>query len=750
STVSIIKTNFILAPKSFIVISSDSSLLNVFTNPIELFIIPNMPSLNNSGDAVVIQDSLGLLIDSLSYLSSWGGGNGKSLERIDPNASSTLRNNWGTSTNSNGATPGKRNSLTPFDNDLSITSFTHSPQSQLIIEGNNINLSVTVKNIGKNTAASFSINLFNDSNFDNIGSANEIIFSENYSNLSKSDSITVATTINSPLTGNYNIIAEVIFTSDEDTSNNKSIDNFSVVNEPNSFNNIVINEIMYSPLSGQTEWVELYNRTDSPINVNGWSFADNNTTVTFTNTDVNIPAKSFIVLSKDSTVLTHYGIPVQLVVSNIMPSLNNSGDAVVIKDSLGLLIDSLSYLSTWGGSNGKSLERIDPNGSSTLQSNWGTSTSGNRATPGTKNSLTPFDNDLLITSFTHSPQLIIEGNNVNLSATIKNIGKNTATSFSINLFNDSNFDNIGSANEIIFSKNYSNLLKSDSITVATTINSPSAGNYNIIAEVIFTSDEDASNNKSIDNFTVLNEPNIYNNIVINEIMYAPTSNQNEWIELYNRSDSAIKIKKWSLSDKTSTVSITTTNFILAPKSFIVISSDSSLLNVFTNPIELFIIPNMPSLNNSGDAVVIKDSLGLLIDSLSYLSSWGGNNGKSLERIDPNVSSTLQSNWGTSTNSNVATPGERNSLTPFDNDLAVTSFTHSPQLIIEGNNANLSITVKNIGKNTAASFSINLFNDSNFDNSGTANELIFSQIYSNLGIGDSVIVNNTINSIQAGN
>ena len=60
-----------------------------------------------------------------------------------------------------------------------------------------------------------------------------------------------------------------------------------------------------------------------------------------------------------------------------------------------------------------------------------------------------------------------------------------------------------------------------------------------------------------------------------------------------------------------------------------------------------IITNLPSLNNTGDAVVIKDPSGYLIDSLNYLPSWGGNlNGSSLERVSVNDSSSSKENWRT--------------------------------------------------------------------------------------------------------
>ena len=55
---------------------------------------------------------------------NWGGNvGGKSLERISVDVLSNDPTNWGTSISINKATPGKTNSLTPKDYDLSISTF---------------------------------------------------------------------------------------------------------------------------------------------------------------------------------------------------------------------------------------------------------------------------------------------------------------------------------------------------------------------------------------------------------------------------------------------------------------------------------------------------------------------------------------------------------------------------------------------------------------------------------------------------
>ena len=79
-----------------------------------------------------------------------------------------------------------------------------------------------------------------------------------------------------------------------------------------------------------------------------------------------------------------------------------------------------------GGSDNKSLERIDNNLSSTDSTNWKTSTNTFNATPVVFNSVTQKDYDLLADSILFTPKFPLVGDNVNISAFIKNIGKNSS------------------------------------------------------------------------------------------------------------------------------------------------------------------------------------------------------------------------------------------------------------------------------------------------------------------------------------
>ena len=156
--------------------------------------------------------------------------------------------------------------------------------------------------------------------------------------------------------------------------------------------------------------------------------------------------------------------------------------------------------------------------------------------------------------------------------------------------------------------------------------------------------------------------------------------------------------------------------------------------------------NFPSLNNTGDKIILLDSLNRTIDSLQYFSSWGGSNGKSLERINAELASTDSSNWKTSTSKYKATPGYINSVSEKDFDLELSGFIYSPSLPVFGDTVSISIKIKNFGKNNAQ-FNINLYEDANLDS--IPDQLLKESSSLSISAGDSSIfpTDYTIQNLQ---
>lgn len=150
-------------------------------------------------------------------------------------------------------------------------------------------------------------------------------------------------------------------------------------------------------------------------------------------------------------------------------------------------------------------------------------------------------------------------------------------------------------------------------------------------------------------------------IVINEMMYAPSPSQNEFIELYNRSQTTFDLRTVSFSDnREEPIPVAETSTLLPPGAFVVLVRDAALFEAAFPDVPFLAPPDWDALNNSGDAVVLYHG-NTVIDRVPYEPDWGGNDARSLERIDPAGPSDQPRNFGSSTDPKGATPDRENSL-----------------------------------------------------------------------------------------
>ncbi len=118
-------------------------------------------------------------------------------------------------------------------------------------------------------------------------------------------------------------------------------------------NHLVINEVMFNPPNtnacgneGDAEWVEIYNPTSSPVNLDTWSVGDGNSTDDLPN--VSLPAGGFAVVSDctQSNFTSIWTLPGGAVYidlsSTIGNGLNNGGEHMRLFN-VTTLIDDMSY-----------------------------------------------------------------------------------------------------------------------------------------------------------------------------------------------------------------------------------------------------------------------------------------------------------------------------------------------------------------------------------------------------------------------
>ena len=432
------------------------------------------------------------------------------------------------------------------------------------------------------------------------------------------------------------------------------------------------------PAGDEPEWVELFNSSPDTINLKNWKISDSNvsTKSTITQIDTPLPPGSYVVIAKDIAFASyHTGIPFIIVPFS---ALNNSTpDAVVIYDIKTNTIDSVMYSPSWGGQNGKSLERIDMEMPSTSTMNWGTSQDLLGSTPGRKNSIARLDYDLMISNLTQV-HTIVEGNVVPVvNVSIHNKGRRTVDSILVNYYNDRNRNSLPEPSELMQTMiSVQSLAAGDSILLSEPFPQLPSGLTNIIAIVDWWRDENLLNNWTSGTIKINYEPR---SLVINEIMYDPLVGQNEWIEFYNRTGQSINLAHWTFNDKPTLNSVNSfeipdQSLVTKSGEYAVVAADSSLFKLFQCPsqsdstIHICVLNRSSgfSFNNDGDVIVLKNLTGQTIDSVAYLPSWHhpdvvDTKGRSLERINPNIDSNDPRNWSTCTSILGGTPGKANSI-----------------------------------------------------------------------------------------
>ncbi|MCX7763190.1 MAG: lamin tail domain-containing protein [Candidatus Kryptonium sp.] len=742
----ITSTDYILQPDSYAVITRSDTIFYFHSIPSKVFILSRMPTFlfRNDSDAVVIFDSTDDIVDSVYYKRTWVV-SGYSIERIYPNGNSNLRSTWGTSVDPKRGTPGRKNSIMAKYNDVAMKTFTIEPSQ--VFQGQPFKVKATVYNIGIRTAENLKVEFYVDLNKNSIFNEDEKGGETTISqHIESTDSTSFEINISGLISGDYQSLLKVVFSPDEDTTNNSVRKSISILPPPLSFNSIVINEIMYAPISPESEWIEIYNRTGTSINLKNWRIGDSQTLRTI-NIDFILNPNDYVVLSSRDTITSIYPwlrdrANKILVIS--LPAFNNDEDAVRIYDQYGNLIDSVYYFSSMGGTNGFSLERISPDKPSNLASNWGTSKSPFRATPLLKNSLTQKNKDLTITSIQHSKPAL-KSNPVEINIFVKNIGISAIKDFTVKLFNDENTDKLPQQNELIGEKiSNLNLAPGDSINLNFYFTPGFVKSYNLIATVSHPEDEDTLNN-TLHSRLEISYPS--GTLLISEVMFAPIGDEPEWIEIYNASKDIVNLKNWKIADVADNITITKNDFFILPNQYLVLSKDSSILSFYPTSLNVLTL-SLPTLNNLGDAVVIYDHTGFKIDSLFYYGNWG-KTGFSIERIDFEEPTTDSSNWSIPSDSVKATPSRENSSKRKNFDLKIQSV-EIPSSIDQGEILRVLLTVQNFGLQPVNEFSIKVYKDLNFDSTGTENEIIFTQSFKiTLNKKDSVKLNFEIANLADG-
>ncbi len=598
-------------------------------------------TLTNGGESVTLNDiDNSLIIDELSYDLSWYTDaekeeGGWSLERINPDHQCSDENNWSSSDDALGGTPGIQNSV--FDN-------TPDLEGPLLLSAVSLSTdSLKVSFDERLDTVTFSSTVFT---FDPVVGVDTIyvetdlksaivVFSEL---LQSSVDYTVSVTGLSDCTGN-------IIENDQSAT--------FLLTSIATRNDIIINEIMADPTPEvglpNSEYVELYNRSTLYFDLVNFTLNDE----IIATTNYILAPGDYMLLMPEAQISLFAGITNVVGISS-WDVLTNSGEKITLKNNNGNLIDQLAFDLGWHtdankDDGGWSLEQINPDHQCSDENNWSSSNDALGGTPGTENSV--FDDTPDLTG----PVLLSA---ISLSADSLKVTfdeRLDTTNFAAEVFT---FDPMVVVDTIYLEADlktaiivfFELLQTSVNYTVSVTGLRDCSGN-------IIRNDQKAA--------FLLTSIAMSNDIIINEIMADPTPEfglpNSEYVEIYNRSGAYFDLVNFTLNGEV----VTTSNYIFAPGEYILLVPEEQIPK-FAGISNVIGISNWDVLTNSGEQITLKNNNGNLIDQLAFDLGWHtdankDDGGWSLERINPDHQCSDENNWSSSDDALGGTPGIQNAV-----------------------------------------------------------------------------------------
>ena len=440
---------------------------------------------------------------------------------------------------------------------------------------------------------------------------------------------------------------------------------------------IIFTELFPDPMPTiglpEVEFIELYNRSEKVIDLNGWILSDN-----LSNTSLSeyllLPDQYVLICSTDDLAL--FDIENKLGLASF-PNLNNLKDSLVLKNNEATVVDHLVYTVQWYQNEDKinggwTLERKNIIDKCSNSENWSASIDMNGGTPGHINSVWTEEAD--ITSPDLKNLLVINDSSFLLIFT-ELLDTFVSVDFSIN------------PGDLALEWRYIN---SSIIELKTTM---LAANqlYNL---TITNANDCWGNDKLITSKIGLPSQPIANDLILNEVLFNPITGASDYIEIYNNSDKLIDLSEIFIGNWDEGIAnakqIVNQRTLFLPQNFIVVSEDTSSIvkNYSIYNSASFIQADLPSFPNDSGTVYLVYEDDLILDFLNYsekmqFSLLDDFDGKSLERIIYDDSQNNRDNWHTASEFvDWGTPGYRNSQYQQTKELG--DITIEPQLFSPDN------------------------------------------------------------------
>jgi hypothetical protein len=376
----------LIQPGGYLVVADESYAPSFAGFPGTVF-LPNFPSLTNSGGELIFRNGQGAMLDLVNYSDTWyvdpaKNGNGWSLELINPDEPCSDAFNWRASVDPRGMTAGEQNSV--YDTTPDVI----PPVFQILLNEPFGAISLVFDNPideGSLTDIAWSI----DGAAQPAGGvyrspASQFTVVLPLPELEAGQPYTLAVSGFADCWGNAVVPFTATFAIPE-------------IAQPGD---LIINEILFNPFTPGQDFVEIYNRSERAISLQGWSLAGETANAPSDIRD--IASQALVLLPGEYLVLTRTGhfLPTyypftrsnRIWIMPSMPTFNNGDGTCYLLMNDGQVSDVMRYTEDMhfpllDDVKGVSLERIDFNRPSADLTNWlSASSSDGYATPGYLNS----------------------------------------------------------------------------------------------------------------------------------------------------------------------------------------------------------------------------------------------------------------------------------------------------------------------------------------------------------------------------
>ncbi|MDR2937855.1 MAG: lamin tail domain-containing protein [Prevotellaceae bacterium] len=159
----------------------------------------------------------------------------------------------------------------------------------------------------------------------------------------------------------------------------------------------------------------------------------------------------------------------------------------------------------------------------------------------------------------------------------------------------------------------------------------------------------------------------YGDIVFSELMVRPNNESElpeEYIEIYNRTDSDVALSGFAIASPARTGRIT--EGVVKARSYAIIGAVPNVENDIS-------VTSRPTLTDGGMALTLRDSYGIPLCMLAYSDTWYADElkkegGYSLEKVDINNLEESENNWRAALDERGGTPNESNSVAANNPDI----------------------------------------------------------------------------------